>query len=256
MAFYAFSLDSLDVKFQRGKLQDLDVITFSVPVNQLVRAKAVGVGPGISGYPTYLEAVPIDKGTKVRSVRQAGWVAGPLDIAEGDQVTLVYSGTNISDTPWKLAAQQQDDIETKLLDAVVSAAVGAVGGEIAAAVGSVLGLIGDPVGKLLGIHHQGPCNGPVFSDSLSFAGSGLARLPFQPRNIPDLPEVTATGFARDYTDEATHDSSTCGHVAETTVHFSAYRLSSLSLRTWIPGANQGLRRLSTPPFGVRSLFQH
>src|SRR5262249_11018974 len=154
--------------FQRGRLHDVDMVTFIVKVNQVVRGKGIGVVPAATGSTISYRAVPIDIGSNIHRARPGGtgWIIGPLHIAPGDQISVIYSGTNISDTSSQLDAQKQGEIEVKLLDTLESAAIGAVGGAIASAVSAVLGFIGDPIGKFLGFTKEGPCNGPVFSDAV------------------------------------------------------------------------------------------
>jgi hypothetical protein len=271
MAFYAFTLSSGEVKFQRGKIPDNDLLTFLVKVNEVVRGKGVGVsGSLVSGGPIAYPAIPVNTGSNIRVADVIGWIIGPLDIASGDQISVIYSGTNISDTQSQLDAQKQGEVEVKLLDTLTSAVVGAVGGPIASAVGAALGFIGDPIGKFLGFTKEGPCNGPVFSDAVQFTGAGLNNLPFQPQFAfagvfpPGSSVVSFTnGSAGDpgpsYTDEATHDSSTCGHIAETDVTFEIWKLPPfISVRFWagqiigIHAGQAGLRRFGSPPFSLRS----
>jgi hypothetical protein len=261
MSFYAFSLDFIDVKFQRGKLTDVDVITFSILVNQVLRAKGVGKAAAATGGSIAFGAVPIDSGSGNVHKGQGRWVAGPLSIAPGDQVSICYSGTNISDTDSQLNAQQQGEVEIKILDAVVSAAVGAIGGAVASAISSALGFIGDPIGKFLGFSKQGPCNGTVFSDAVTFTDTAMANLAFQSRFDPDVPGSSVFSFNRSYTDEATHDTSVCGHIAESNVSFSIYQIpASVSLRFYggarfgLRTLTRGIRPLAAPPFTARALL--
>jgi hypothetical protein len=262
MAFFAFHLDKIDFNFQRGKNPDNDIVTFGVFVNQIDRGHGAGFFPDlVSGAQVPTSVIP-ESGVIRPDLRQrfaVEWLVGPLEIAPGDGITIVYSGTNISDSP-DVTAQQQSDIEVKILDSLTSAVVSAVGGPIASVVGGVLGALGDPIGRILGISHH-LCNGVVFSDAVPFIGSGLENLAFTPTSM--LPDAKLCSFTKSYTDEATHDSSQCGHIAETDVHFSILRLSSLSLRFYnsagmfFPGRDlsKGLRQLGTrAPVSVRSLL--
>jgi len=267
MSFYAFALDSIDTIFQRGKLSDFDVITFCILVNQVVRAKAVGSTPAVTGGFIALGSVGIASGSaNVQKGFQRSWVAGPLSIAPGDQINICYSGTNTSDEVGQLSAQQQAEVEIKILDTVVSAVAGAVTGPIGAAITAVLGFIGDPIGKFLGFHKEGPCNGGVFSDAVGFTDTALANLAYESRLDVDVPDAKVVSFTKPdqghYTDEAfAHDTSVCGHIAESVVHFSVYQVSAMSwrfyggrrfgLRTLIEG---GMRQLASAPFTMRSLL--
>jgi hypothetical protein len=155
MSLYAFSLDFLDIKFQCGKLTDVDVITFSILVNQISRARGVGSAAAASGGSVLFGAVRVDSGSSNVNKGQTKWVAGPLSIAPGDEVSVVYSGTNISGTQSQLTAQQQGEIEIKLLDGLLSATVGVAAGALVGAISGFLNFIGDPVGKFLGFTKEG-----------------------------------------------------------------------------------------------------
>jgi hypothetical protein len=116
-------------------------------------------------------------------------------------------------------------------------------------VGAALGILGDPIGKLLGVSKQFPCNGNVFSDAVPFTGSGLGRLPFTPTGF--LPQAEIFSFQRSYTDEATHNTDICGHIAETDVTFSVLRLPFLPVKFYgnlvfpTTDLRKGLRQLGT-----------
>jgi len=279
MPFYAFSLDVIDILFQRGKITDVDVITFSILVNQQLRARAAGTGLGNSGFPIVLSEVgigqsfgPIVLGGKF-SGNVFGWLAGPFSLAPGDAVRIIYSGTNTSDS--ELGNEQVDQIEVQILDQLLTAGVAAVAGDLAKDINKALSFIGDPIGTILGFKPDGPCNGPVFSDGLDFPGDSLANLPFDqqadPNFVPDGPESDATGakatiFTKPdtgtYTDETSHNSDICGRIAETTVKFTIYRLDKgVSLKVYgtkrfgLPALQQGIRQLGKPPFTVRQLLQ-
>jgi hypothetical protein len=94
---------------------------------------------------------------------------GPMEIARGDVISIVYSGENISDSFADLSGEQ-GEVEIKILDALVTAGLSAIGGDIASAVSKTLDFIGDPVGQLLGVTKDHPCNGQVFSDTITFTG--------------------------------------------------------------------------------------
>ena len=49
MPFFAFRLDNIHVRYQRGQLIDNDLVTFSVLVNQIERGASAGV---FNGMPT------------------------------------------------------------------------------------------------------------------------------------------------------------------------------------------------------------
>jgi hypothetical protein len=221
MPYYAFMLDDLNVKFQRGQIPDDDVVTFQVFVNQVVRAQHASTFTNIvSG-----TQLPVTRSTGI----PADWGAfalGPIWVNDGDGITVVYTGSNVSDSPPDSFAP----IEIKLLDALVTAVVSAAGiGLIGAAIGGALGAIGDPVGKFLGYKPQGPCNGSIFHDTVNFTGAGLAALPYAPLGASDY---RISSFTRPYTDAETHNSDICGHIAETDVSFAVVSLPYISVSEW------------------------
>jgi hypothetical protein len=258
MAFFAFHLDRIDFRFQRGKVPDNDIVTFGAFVNQIDRGHGAGLFTDlVSGAQVPSSAVP-ESGIIRPDLRRrfaVEWLVGPLEIAPGDGVTVVYSGTNISDST-DANAQQQSDIELKILDALTNAVLTAAAGPLGDVVGKVLDGLGDPIGKILGVSHHN-CNGLVFSDAVQFVGSGLEKLAFSHTTM--LPDAQLFSFTKSYTDETTHDSDQCGHIAETDVRFSVIRLSSLSLRFYnnagmfFPGKDlsKGLRQLGTPGSTIR-----
>lgn len=255
MSFYAFRLDTITCKNPRGKIPDSDIVTFSVFRNQVECGRGAGFFPDMAAPGAgFTGNVPAQAVTPdIRSGMSKDWIIGPLEIAPGDLIQVVYSGSNTSDSE-ALDGQDQAKIELKLLDAITSAVVGAVGGPVGSAVTTVLGLIGDPVGRFLGFTPQGPCNGLVFSDTIEFSGAGLDRLPFEPPTVSHSssspPGASEVSFTHSYTDEATHDSATCGEIAHTEVSFSVLHMPSLSVAYWakelFPGVilRHGLKQLT------------
>ena len=190
MSFYIFRLDKLHFKHKRGNIPDSDIITFSILVNQVDRGHGTGHIPSIT---TNLVASLTEDRTENGLVAYPAenrlnmsqlWEVGPLEIAPGDDVQIVYTGTNISDEQLvSLDTQMQDEITLKLLSAVTAAAVAALTGGIGLVgqgIAAALGAIGDPVRSFLGYEPQGPCNGPVFSGAVPFSGSGLDNLAMAP----------------------------------------------------------------------------
>ncbi len=233
MPFYAFRFDAIKCNNPRGKLPcDNDVVTFSVFVNQIDRGHGANFFVMCGGE-------TVNPGRLIAPNNRAGamgtdWIVGPLELVPDDLVSIVYSGTNTSDSQLTLETQQQDQIEIKILDTIYTAAAGAIiGGPIGSAISAVLGAIGDPVGKLLNVSPQGPCNGLVFSDAVQFTGAGLASQSFQPSGslLVTLPQATEAAFTRSYTDETTHDTSVCGKIAHTDITFSVLQLPSASVRS-------------------------
>ncbi len=255
MTYLAFTLNEINVIHRRGKINDDDVVTFSVLVNQIERGRGATLFPDIpggGGASILVRELAPSTGAGI----DRNWVIGPLDIRPGDLVTIIYSGTNTSDSQLDLSGQAQ--IELKILDALTTAVVGAAGlGAIGSAISGALGFIGDPIGKLIGFEAQGPCNGTVFSDALQFTGDGLSGLAFAPLSEhasvlkSTLPGATEFFFTKSYSDEAHHDSNACGDVARTNVTFSVLRLPFISVR----GLAAGFPGTPAPPISIRA-FAH
>jgi hypothetical protein len=253
MTYFAFRLDRIDVKFQRGKLQDVDLIVFSVLINQVGRGKKSMVANAPSGSQIGFAFYPNYQG------RHDDMFIGPFDIKADDSVTVVYFAMNTSNSQLNFDQDQFDRMEIKLLDIGISAIVGAPElGLIGAALGTALGAIGDPVGKILGFSPEGPCNGLVFSDAIPFSGSNLGSLPFTQEGY-----FKSSAFSRSYTDAATHNSDVCGHIAETDVHFSVLKFDTISVRDMTDIFFSDSRLLKTGirqfgkqglPISVRGLF--
>jgi hypothetical protein len=141
---------------------------------------------------------------------------------------------------------------------IVAAVAGAAVLElVGAAIGDALSTIGDFMGTLLGVTPQFPCNGLVFSDAVPFTGGALEVMPSTEHGrFSATQEAT---FTRSHTDETTHDSNICGHIAETDVTFSISRLPFLSVRTMAffvfgvrsnPELKDGLRGFGVPRAGT------
>jgi hypothetical protein len=230
LSFYDFSLDNIHVKHRRGNIPDNDVVTFTITVNQLDRGHGTAVFPSMSASVDGVPASAVPPNNRVNM--GASWGIGPLEIAPGDIVHVIYTGTNISDEQLtSLSTKQQDEIELRILSAISTSAVAAITGGlglVSEAIAGAIGAIGDPVGKFLGFKAQGPCNGPVFSDAVAFSGSALDNLPMvQPTTPKGVPAIS---FTRTHTDEATHDKDKCGDIAETDITFSVFRLPFISVR--------------------------
>jgi hypothetical protein len=194
------------------------------------------------------------------------WAVGPLEIAPGDSVHVVYSGINTSDSGLaSLTTQDQDKIQIRVLGTIATAALTGGLGLVGDVISSALSAIGDPIVKILGYEPQGPCNGLVFSDAVQFSGSGLDSLAMAPLRAGDYPGMT---FTRPYTDEATHNTEICGEIALTDVTFSVLRVPFISVRHWVPlrlersvwqrpvFLNEGLRKLGQPgtTISIKSLL--
>jgi hypothetical protein len=271
LAFYGFRLIRLDCKDQRGKLQDDVLTTFSVFVNQVERGRGAATFPDTATGSTILAAA---LGPRTGNNMSSDWTVGPLELAPNDVITIVYSGQNTSDS--QLSDEQAEQVELKVLDTVVSSVVGAAGlGAIGSGITGLFGLIGDPVGKFLGWSPQGPCNGLIFQDTIQFTGQGIEGLTFGPRGLLGMNDrgvaaafpvdrATECPFTRSYTDQATHDESVCGHIAEYDVTYSVLQVPYASVTVlasdlYFPGTElkKGLRQLAPQhsEVSVRSLLR-
>jgi hypothetical protein len=248
MSFYTFRLDKISVKHKRGNLPDEDVVTFIILINQVDRGHGTGRFNGmVPNEPVPLSAVPPNNRLNIDD----GWDVGPLEVSPGDIVHVVYTGTNISDEQIEsLNTKTQDEIEIKILNAMLAAGLTALGdaGDVAALITGALNEIKDPVSSILGFAPQGPCNGPVFSDAVEFSGSGLDSLQMVPPPTPQgNPSIS---FTKTYTDEATHDPNLCGHKAETDITFTVFRRPFISVRHLMADRFQhssfGVRRHGNP----------
>jgi hypothetical protein len=270
MPFYAFQLVSINIRFPRSVADD-DIVTFAVFVNKVLRAKAAGVAQGLTAITATLpgSAIPMNQRDNVAPFNPynptselfIAWCTGPFEIGPGDEVAVVYSGTNVSDIQ-ALDGAKQAEVELKILDAIVPAVIGAAGlGLIGSAVTTALGLVTDPIGKLLGYTQPVPCNGLVFSDAVPFTGAELGALQFNaPGPYPGSKAITFTNPNRTgpYTDPD-HPTG-CGHVAETDVTLGVLQIPTISVRLYFrdvqpTNIQQGLRKLSPPRGSVRRLMR-
>jgi hypothetical protein len=258
MSFYMFRLERIHAITIRGRIPDNDIITFSVIVNQVERGRGAALFPDVGAGASFRPFPVLPRnGRNIDSE----WNIGPFEIAPGDLVAVAYTGTNTSDDHnITLDTALQDKIEIKILDTILTSAVGGLGsvaGGVGAALGSViggiLGVIGDPVGTILGFQPQGPCNGVVFAGARDFTGAGLDATPMNPLpglgDSETLPGISLTSDV--LTDTATHDTAKCGHPAETTVTIKIFRLPFVSVRSLVgsrfPEAlGKGLRQVGSP----------
>src|SRR5262245_12807096 len=236
--FYMFRLERIAVKTPRGRIPDNDIVTFIVLVNQIDRGHGTGFFPALAAGSSVPASAVRPNNRKNMDV--AGWNIGPFELAPGDIVHVIYTGTNISDDQQTtISTQKRDELEIKLLSQILTDSVGSIGGIPGAVIGAIVGAIADPVKTLLGFNAQGPCNGPVFSDSVAFSGAGLDVLPMAPLPRPpsgDLdtplpPPFPGISFTHNHTDEATHDKGKCGDIAKTDITFSVFRVPFISVRS-------------------------
>lgn len=255
MSFYVFKLDEISVVTPRDKARDTDVIVFGVLVNQLDRAHGTGTFTLMqAGTKVRAGAVP----ARNRKNMDAAWAAGPFELAPGDLVHVVCTGTNVGDDEKiTLDTELQDKIELKILGAIVGAAVGAIPGLVGSVIGGALGLIGDPVGTLLGFEPPVRCNGPVFSDAAEFSSEGLDSLTMAILPPPTTISPRAPGilFTRNTSEPGAHQQG-CGDPARTDLTLAVFRVPVVSVRALLAsrfpeaGAVGGIRRLAPAGAGI------
>ncbi len=272
MGFYLFKLDRIFVKRRRGNIPDKDVVTFQVFVNELRRGYGTGWFPALADNsindtenrdtPSGVYAYPADNLKNM----EINWMTGPFEIAPTDRVSVVYTGTNASDSQLtSIDTQDDDQFEIDALNWASRAAVTALSGA-AGAIGELFSSIfygfGNPVGDFLGFEAQGPCNGTVFCDVVQFTGSSLDQLLSESGTDPIYP---TRSFTRSYNDEATHDHEICGDVAETDVTFTVFRVPYVSVQSlkqrrfpsrWATEFGPGIRQHGTPgtTISIKSLL--
>lgn len=145
MSFYSFKLDKLVIKRKRGNIPDDDVVTFSVVVNQLDRGHGAATFVVLtSGSEASTEDRDPDGLLARRAMNRFNmsehWVIGPLEIKPGDHVSVLYTGTNVSDEQLvSVASERQDELEIKILNYVAKKYVELIAGaEFASDVASAL----------------------------------------------------------------------------------------------------------------------
>lgn len=250
MVFYAFALDELYAAYQRGHIPDRDLVTFTLFVNEERRGWLGGRVPAVAtGSRTPFSACQVDTSGgcalftgAARTSPANHWMLGPIEVAPGDLITLVVTGTNTSDSG--LTDQAAEKFEIKMLDTIVTLGLNyglaqlAAGGLLGDALDKLLEALDDPAGTFLGWHPQGPCDGMVFSDTRQFTGAQAAAFDYAPPpvgvtssdTVYGLDQATHTLPTPHLTDEQYHhDTDHCGHIAETELTISVVRLPYLSL---------------------------
>lgn len=260
MAIYAFRLSKLNTITLRSRHTDVDVLTFGVAVNEKPGGQCAGVSPAFAGYTIDTTYVRADRGSGTWG---HDFVIGPFDIEDDDTIRVFYSATNTSDSD--IADPQMEKLQIKIMDTLLSAAIGLIGGPIGSVLGTALGLVTDPVGTALGWKPNGPCNGVVLEGAEEFTGAGVGRLDYGQRGalLPDGPAYTASSVTRHYDDQTTHNTETCGAVAQTDLTFTVLKVDpAVSVRSYaarripVPNLRSGVRQLgSSPgPVGLRNLL--
>lgn len=249
MSYYVFRLDSFLVRVPRNKPEDDDVVTFNVKVNQVDRGHGSQIFFGMRSSPTPVP-VAVLAPNNARNMNRF-WEIGPIEIRPTDAVHIVYSATNIQDfRDLGLQTQQQDEIELKILNTLVSSGVGTIGGPVGALAGFVIGLFSDFVGSILGYEAPSRCNGIVFADEVLFTGGALQELSLSslPPPMYGTPLQPGVRFTRSYTDELSHNSA-CGDIALTDVIFSILKPVVVSVRSLLVSRFPN----SMPEHGLRSV---
>jgi hypothetical protein len=285
MAFYAFRLNSIFAQNQRGHVPDVDVVTFQVLVNTVLRGQGMITLQAVTSGTTLALALPPSNTysftplapSQTSSNISTNWIIGPMQFAPTDGVSVVISITNISDNWSGTDQKKQDETEIAIANAFYGAMLGEVadgldgllvgsvltkGSEILGKISDILGVLKDPVGELLGADSGGPCNGLAFASETKLLGNEVAALTFvPPSTYQSLPGALEFEKSVSGDDSANHNTGDCGHVAETTVSFSVLQLRSESLRTMLgwcfptKAAASGLRQFVSPGkgFSLRNL---
>jgi hypothetical protein len=280
VGFYRFTLAELFPHNPRSRIQDILIMTFGVVVNNRDQGFYSLTTPIFAGIrhsaqdlreTARINGYPAPTSTNSRS----DFSVGPIEIADNDDVVILYAGNNISDDPD--LAYRQDFNQT--LTKAVSALYVAMLGDAAGALISTLGLAGaiefikgmlpsdldnffsNPVGFLLGVGPTGPCNGFVFKDKLEQDGHAISQLAFE--SLPPDQYLGSTAKAtltKSYTDaDYGHDTNACGEVANTdvTIEVTRYEKFPLDLGNWGGVDTWGPLRggqpvlMSPRPYGIR-----
>jgi hypothetical protein len=248
MAFYTFQLASIAAQNIRSRTTDIDLLTFGVLVNGRDQGHGYSVVPM---WPrTVLKAQDIEKAAAInghpygKTHMSKDWVIGPLRIEDGDDVSIVYTASNTSDSNLPSAEQREvDEWTVKVLNVYYSMLVGSfVSGLGLTAVAEFIGanvssataaFFADPVGTILGVEPTGPCNGTVFADAKAFTGASLRQLSSSQSQKTQHGVTLNTASSElkyHYSDEATHDKETCGDTAQTDVTLEVRRYDYWSMR--------------------------
>jgi hypothetical protein len=176
----------MHVNFQRGKDRDEDMATFVVKVGDQIFGPLSGTLPNSLGSGdtiSFADFAP-DHPDGARS-----WEIGPINISDGDLVSVGYSIINTSDHADTGQLTVGDEIKitaawvggwTSVTGAVIAATAPATAGAtavvgvIVAGVGAVVAFLGELLGDLFG--HDAHCNGTVLSDKEDFSGSQLSQM--------------------------------------------------------------------------------
>jgi hypothetical protein len=268
MPILGFRLQTLATISTRSRHTDDDVITFGVVVNEKARGQCSGRAPAFGGSTIDIAFVPATVGT---GSWDREFLVGPFDIEPDDTIRVFYSVTNIGDT--QIPDPKAEKLQIEIMDKMLAAAVGFIAGPAGLALGvlgetlaKALGLIPSPIAAALGWKPNGPCNGVVLGGGVDFTGSGLAELDYvdRPSLASGVGPRQASKVTRHYDDQATHNTETCGAIAQTDLTFEVMKFAhAVSVRTHAlrrrqtsPQLRDGLRQLrpDAGPVSVRQLL--
>jgi hypothetical protein len=267
---------------KRGNIADKDLVTFAVIINQNKRGYGSATFPVvISNHTDSVFDRTEDGLVSYLAINRINmtefWQAGPFEVAPDDDVTVAYTGFNVSDQS-NANITKLEKAEIDFLNQVAKKGVALF---LGAGLGEEIGglftdafneLFENPVGDFIGYKPTGGCNGPVFIDAKRFSGRELDNLRVTPLTFVDGPGTRdartlnyaypGIRFTQHNTDEATHDSNQCGHIAETDVTFAIFRAPHVSVRglmgtrfpTLFPSL--GIRQLAPPgsAFSLKSVL--
>lgn len=273
MGYFTIQLARLDPRSIRSRTTDIDLLTFAVLVAGRDQGHGAALLPVWPGHPMtadqFNQAAAVNGHPATATWMSQDWTIGPLWIEDGDQVHVVYTATNTSDSQIPTADQEQvNKWIIKLTDIYLSVLVGqfvsALGlSEVAAYIGgeageAVAAFLADPVGILLGYRPPGPCNGTVFAGKRAFTGSSLTAATTTPTTVQRWGKAVPawyTDLTETLTDAATHDPEVCGAIAETEITIRVTRIDSWSLSMWTGRSlASGLRPMHPAGGSLKTLY--
>jgi hypothetical protein len=253
--YYTFQLSRIHcIQNRSAQPNDIDILTFGVLLNKRDQGHGAAVVPifrGDSYNPDEINESSTENGygsTFLADHMARSWMIGPTEVRDGDDIDIVVTGTNTSDSQLPTADQQKiEEMELKAISVYYSWLLGQfasslglsviaeyIGSLIGQAGGAIASFLADPVGKLLGWEPQGPCNGLVFGgdkDKISLSSRDIEALDWatDPTPWPTGP-VDMAVITHSYDDSATHPAEHCGAIAQTEVDVTIRRDSTWSIR--------------------------
>ena len=186
---------------------------------------------------------------------------GPIEVADDDEVIILYAGNNISDEPNLALHQDFDKTLTKAVSAFYLALLGGAAGELVSTLGlggaiqfikgilpgDVDKFLSDPVGFALGVGKSGPCNGFVYKDAVKKSGRAISLLAYELVSTGKYGSIDKATLKKSYSDsDYGHDTDACGDVAHTDVTIEITRYEKVPL-----GQVLAFQR----PYGIREKFR-